>query len=219
MMTRSPLFGFSYSDEQWSQIEQSLRYLRPDGSDLENACQRLHWAGAEYASAVKNGPTSEQEREKRRGTWIKIGRLGKELQALLSPEHVEQRFQVPQLKGLPLPDQKPYGDVLAALIKINAEADYLVRHYRPMTEDGYPRVTPKAKFQSDVLDVWTSLGGELKFSRHPVAKKVRGPLARYFSAAAHPLVGGSLETLPDILKSHGLRVAALQKWSAKAPER
>ena len=70
--------------------------------------------------------------------------------------------------------------------------------------------SPKAAYQSSVLDVWTDLGGQLKFSRHPNTGKIKGPLARYFSAVTQPVHGGSPESLPDIIERHVAGKAALK---------
>jgi hypothetical protein len=62
-----------------------------------------------------------------------------------------------------------------------------------------------------VLEVWTDLGGKLKFSRHPNTKKIGGPLVRYYSAATKPVHGGSPESLRDAIKRYKAQKAVPKK--------
>jgi hypothetical protein len=67
-------------------------------------------------------------------------------------------------------------------------------------------------FHFRVLEVWTDLGGKLQISRHPTTGKIKGPLARYFAAATQPVLGGSLESLPDILARQKKLMEAFHKY-------
>lgn len=66
-----------------------------------------------------------------------------------------------------------------------------------------PFNNPRLTYEFEVLSIWTSLGGELKVSRHPRTGKIQGPLARFFRAVTIPVMGTSapsLESLPDIVQ-------------------
>jgi hypothetical protein len=73
------------------------------------------------------------------------------------------------------------------------------------------KARPKAQYQFEVLEVWTRLGGETNFSRHPTTGEIGGPLTRYFCAVTQPVHGGSPESLPDILGRYEAREATLEE--------
>jgi hypothetical protein len=75
---------------------------------------------------------------------------------------------------------------------------------------------PKARYQFELLDIWTSLGGGLGIAHGDPddGTKVTGPLSRYFAAAAVPVCGGSLQTLRDITKNYknAIRDGTWRPW-------
>ena len=75
---------------------------------------------------------------------------------------------------------------------------------------------PKACYQFELLDIWTSLGGGLGIAHGDPddGTKVTGPLSRYFAASAGPVCGGSLQTLRDITKNYkdAIRDGSWRQW-------
>ena len=202
---------FDYTDEQWADIERSLLHLKPGQAALENARNELVQAARIHLSELLDEALGHRNIEK----WIakectRIKKLSDDLLASLT--------RVARFEGLgnPRPGSQPavepYKEEQLAVARLKAMA--VARLARP-NDDGFPEATRRQWFHFHVLHVWTELGGELRFSRHPTTRKIKGPLARYFTAATQPVCGGSLESLRDILKRQESMLAAVKHWAAK----
>ena len=201
----SDFLEFEYTDEQWAQIERSLFHLKPEEMDLKKARTKLTRAGRDCRKAN----TSSQKDERRLLTrcWTRVAKLSVDLMNLLDRiddlEHAP-----PDPNGVPM---DPWLKHKIALKGLNAVAQTQLA--APKDDgDGFPTAGPRIWFQFYVLEFWTILGGKLQFSRHARTGKITGPLARYFSAATQPALGGSLENLPDIVKRHKRMRLALNNW-------
>lgn len=80
----------------------------------------------------------------------------------------------------------------------------LLKRYADIKLDGIwlRELKPTVEFHFQVLRAWVALGGELKVSYDAITGKVRGPLARYFSAVTKGVTGASTNSLRDIIKQH-----------------
>jgi hypothetical protein len=62
---------------------------------------------------------------------------------------------------------------------------------------------PRMYYYRDLLRIWTrKIGGQLRFSRHPISGEPRGPLIRFLRAATGPVLGAeapSVESLADAI--------------------
>jgi hypothetical protein len=198
--------AFEYADEKWAEIERSLRYLQPGEKDLGKARRRLGDAARSYRLQRLNAPGEKTRQRWFARDWARIFNLSEELMRLL---HRRSKLEEgpPDPNGGPPLD--PWRDHKKTLMNLNVDARG--RMAAVGTIDGFPRARPRVWFQFRVLELWTHLGGKLQFSRRPNTHKISGPLARYFSAATQPVVGGSLESLPDIVKRHKAMALALSK--------
>jgi hypothetical protein len=196
--------AFAYTEEQWAEIERSLRHLNPSQADLESAREKLERAARSYRLQGANAPTEKAQRKWLVRHWTRIAELSAELERLV--------IHVSVCPG-------PPGDLWNELIPLEClERDLMKlkviareRLAEPRDDDGFPKASPRAWFQFRVLETWTLLGGKLKYSRHPRTHKITGPLVRYYAAATQPVIGGSPESLPDILKRHKVMRAAINK--------
>jgi hypothetical protein len=202
---------FDYTDEQWADIERSLLHLQPGQAALERARNELVQAARINLSELLDEALGRRNREK----WI-----AKEWTAIKksSDDLLRSLTKVARFEGHDSPPGRQtrieaYKDEQPAVARLNAMA--VARLAGPKIDDGFPKATRRQWFQFHVLHVWTELGGELRFSRHPTRGKIKGPLARYFAAATQPVCGGSLESLRDILKRQESMLAAVKQWAAK----
>jgi hypothetical protein len=206
--TRFP-FG-SYSDEQWANVEKALQHLEPKRTDLEDARTLLEFAlkGLLFSVAkTYDRPTFRERRKTAEREWARISKLTREVQRLWRARMADEPPVPPG--NLKPPSHKMVSDGLLLLDMIATR-----KCANEEIDDGFPKAKPQTKFNHAVLDVWTRLGGELKFSRHPKTQKIKGPLARYFEAATKCIYGGSLESLPDIVRRDKQYSAELKKWRA-----
>jgi hypothetical protein len=198
---------FDYTDEQWADIERSLLHLQPDQAALERARNELVQAARINLSERLDEALGRKRLEECVAKeWARIEKSSDDLLGSLT--------RVARFEGHDSPPgSEPYKDDEIALARLNAMAK--ARLARPKIDDGFPKATRRQWFQFHVLHVWTDLGGELQFSRHPTTRKVKGPLARYFVAATQPVCGGSLESLRDILDWQESMLPAVKQWAAK----
>jgi hypothetical protein len=203
---------FDYTDEQWAEIEKSLRYLQPNQADLEKACSRLQFAARQYRSHVMN-ILKDQAREKGfTRCWVRVAKLSKALiESLVLLDKYELHAPDPDHPDRRHDYYKEHKDVLFKLQVIAR-----MRLTQPTIDDGFPKAGPRVWFQFGVLKIWTDLGGKLQISRHPTTAKIKGPLVRYFSAAAQPVQGGSLESLPDVVARQKTLMAAIEKYRSSS---
>jgi hypothetical protein len=190
------------------EIAKSIQHFLAKADAYEKALLKLQSSARSFFLETFNRPGLKQQKKWRLNHWTKVDKL---VDALM-PEffwltHDERNNGPPHPYG-----KEPYHEDLLAPMKISVMAKSQIVSLGGKIDDGYPKTTAKTVYHSSVLDVWTELGGKLKFSRHPRTGKIKGPLARYFSAVTQPVHGGSPESLPDIIKRHLAQKAALDKW-------
>jgi hypothetical protein len=197
-----------YTDEQWAGIERALQHLQASQVNLKEARERLGVAAARCRREIASAPRRQTQKRLLARDWTRITKLSDELIRLLSHvEVLEPRPADPEGRR----PTEIWCDHKLALMKLN---DLARSHFAaPKLDDGYgyPTASPRAWFQFTALELWTRLGGKLQFSRHARTNKIAGPLVRYFSAASLPVLGGSPESLPDILKRHKAMALAFNK--------
>jgi hypothetical protein len=219
---------FAYTDKQWADIEQSLRYLQPNQAAVETARRQAlerrvatyGWpplttqdlrtvlcnAASRYLFGGVNGPALASKNKEIAKRWTRTLTLSDDLRGSLTTVATLEEHP-------PNPDGGPphdfYQDHKLALEKLSKLAR---RRSAEAINDGFPKVRSRAWFHFRVLEVWTDLGGKLQISRHPTTGKIKGPLARYFVAATQPVHGGSLESLPDILARQKTLMQALHEY-------
>jgi hypothetical protein len=222
--------AFEYSEEQWIEIAKSIEHFHAKPDVYEKAFLKLQNSARSFFLETLNAPGLKRQKKWRVNHWTKAGKLAEALMSVF--------FWLARDEGNNGPpssrnESKSYHQELLALMKIRLLATAHIVSLGGKADDGYrklgpeavalmkaivtaddvsyPRTTAKSAYHSDVLDVWTELGGKLKFSRHPTKGKIKGPLARYFSAVTYPVHGGSPESLPDIIERHVAQKAALEK--------
>jgi hypothetical protein len=216
---------YPYTQQQWDEIEKSFAHLQPDDQATVRARRRLLTAARGVIQEVVTGPALAEHKTKAEQDWRKISELVKEIKGLLRVRLRLDWIYTVGAEQIALPHKLPpelwsddwpilYRDIPEGLIKLEAIADQATRVYG-QRDERYPKTTPQVWFKCTVLDVWSCLGGRLRFSSHPRTHKVRGPLARYFSAATQPVMGGSLESLPDMIARHHSLQRYLEKYSEK----
>jgi hypothetical protein len=198
--------AFEYTEVQWAEIVRSLQHLQPNEEDLGKARRRLGDAARRYRLQKVNAAGDKTRQRWFARDWARIVKLSDELMRLLHRRsNLEE--EPPHPNGEPPAD--PWREHQEALMKLNFVARASLA---ASNDDGFPKASWRAWYQFDVLETWTRLGGKLQFSRHPQKHKITGPLARYFSAVTQPMLGGSLESLPDIVKRHKAMALALNRW-------
>ena len=202
---------FDYTDEQWADIERSLLHLKPDQAALERARNELVQAARINLSELLDDALGSRNIKKWIAKeWARIEKLSDDLLGSLTKVATFEEL------GNPRPGRQsavePYKEEQLAVARLKAMA---VARLAGPNDDGFPKATKRRWFQFHVLHVWTELGGELRFSRHPRTREIKGPLARYFTAATQPVCRGSLESLPDILRRQESMLAAVKHWAAK----
>jgi hypothetical protein len=200
MLRAAAYFTFDYSPEEWAKIAKSLESLNAKRKAIEKTRVRLRNSARSYLVSKLNGPGHARQKKERLRHWVKVVGLS---HTLIKEFHNLAAYE--PKNGPPNPDgseREPYNAEMLALMMIKVMAESHVASLSGNSDDGYPKARPKAHFQFDVLEVWTSLGGKLGFSRHPHTKKIGGPLVRYFSAATEPVHGGSPESLPDVIERY-----------------
>ena len=197
--------AIDFTSEEWKRIKENLTVLKPSSLELEHAEIYLRDAVRHYIKWPAWQSELETEYRRQIREWTKVMKLTEQLSSVLTPLNDEQiRHVSPPL---------PYNGILEELASLQHKAQYLVQHFNNnKLKKPYPNGNPKFIFQFDVLDLWLLLGGQLRFSRNMGTGKITGPLARYFNAVAHPIVGGQLASLPDILKRY-------KRWRMAVPNR
>ena len=190
----SPFFRiFDYTAAQWDQIEKTLTTrATPDATAsgaMEKACLDLRNSACLYLLRHQNPPTANTK--DRAKLWREIANLSNALMSKLSDFPFDEQWNINE-----------YHEGLSGLwIKA---LSHLAEESEQRQKMKQKALKPKARYQFEVLDVWTSLGGNLGIahgSRVDV-DKVTGPLSRYFAAVTGPVCGGSLLSLKDIRESY-----------------
>jgi hypothetical protein len=201
----------SYTNTQWDQIKLALQHLKPTDDNLQRARVDLDRAVNRFLASFAvsfSGPTVAEIIKLERKNWLRMAELVRELRRLWKNRDA---YGPPIPPGCtPWKGDKIIDDGLLALD--------VVANSRCAIKDGVddsPKASGRTRFHHEVLEVWTTLGGQLKFSRHPTTHKITGPLARYFKAATSCVHGGSLESLPGIIARHRTFAMELREWRAR----
>jgi hypothetical protein len=193
----SPFFElFNYTPVQWEEIKKTLTTRATPGAmapgAMEKACYDLRNSACLYVLKIQNHGLQTKNVVQ---LWRKVADLTTALESKL--------WELPEEKAY------SYYEVLSDLyfMAVSRLADKLEQ----------PKVLkPKARYQFEVLDVWTSLGGKLGIAHgdRDHGDRVTGPLSRYFAATAGPVCGGSLHTLKDIRENYknAVRDGTWRQW-------
>jgi hypothetical protein len=187
-----------YTDKDWTRIAESLYVLGCSAETIAGLRRTLSWLAFCYDSQIVNGPVHERDHVEKLRRWKRVLKLSSALTAEIEIFAFQDFGCVPPKgdgSGL-----HPYDEELLLLKKLKAFAASRVVDLSPVPS--LPKMTPKQWYQSKVLEIWTSHGGKLRFSRNHGTQKIEGPLVRYFSAVTIPVYGGSPESLPDILERY-----------------
>lgn len=174
--------SFDYSDEEWTEIEQSAR-LTCNKQLTDEVRQRLRQAGALYLTLSRAGNKFlKQQQLASISSWQSIRRLAGELHEQLD------KANVPRVDG------SKYGTLLKSLAKLTNNSSI---------SSAKSLQSPRENYYSDVLGVWLDeLGGRLGLSRGSNTHKLGGPLVRFFRAVTCPVLktdAPALETISDIV--------------------
>jgi hypothetical protein len=205
--------AFEYTEEEWAEIVRSLQHLQLSEGDLRNVRRRLGSAASWYRQQKANAPREKAQERWLRRAWAKIAKRSDEMMRFL--DRYSELLTPPSPSGGPVFDHFAHEREILTKVKVDARDARDVRGRfakSRLIDDGYPTAGPRTWYQFHVLETWTRLGGKLQFSRHPQKHKITGPLARYFSAVTQPVLGGSLESLPDIVKRHKAVRLVYFKW-------
>jgi hypothetical protein len=183
--------SFDYSDEEWTEIEQSAQ-LTCNEPLTDEVKQRLRQAGALYLTLSRAGSKFlKQQQLAFISSWQSIRRLASELREQLD------KAQVPRVDG------GKYGTLLKSLAKLTNDSSI---------SPAKSLQSPRENYYSDVLGVWVDeLGGSLRLSRGSSRHKLGGPLVRFFRAVTCPVLEAdapALETISDIVGRERNRRAA-----------
>jgi hypothetical protein len=182
-----------YTDQQRTEVKRCLRHLNADEAAVEDELDRLEWGAGYYQYYT----LMIQQFKLDDRSWATIAKRATELEELL---RLRSEAEAENSNG----GCRPHHHYILALQELRHDAIF-----RSRTWVRFGPTRPRVLFQSFVLHCWTRMGGTLKFSRHPETRKITGPLARYFFAATESVIGGSLESLPDV-------VARQRSWEQEA---
>jgi len=194
----------SFTDKEWAEIAGTLSILKPSDDALQFARTELNEARKAYVANCNTSPWA-QRRKKELTEWRKIEKHAAELERLLQSRFNDDPSNAPDAKDWRGENFKLALARLRDTAKLQSFCENLNRQVRA------PKANVRAWFHFAVLNVWTKLGGQLKFSRHPTQRYVKGPLPRYFSAVTKPVHEVSLETLPDIVKRHKVLMPLMER--------
>jgi len=190
---------FNYSEEEWSEIEVAIQVVRK--GPLPKKARKWLVGEARWYLAARSQLINE------RRTWQKATLLAERLRQLIWGV-AERDRQLMVRAGYSMKKSQAtanifYSEDLGAVARIRDSVEAVARGYERYPTEGAHFDNPKLMYQFKVLLIWTSLGGELRVSRHPKHGKVQGPLARFFRAVTGPVMGAltpSPESLPDIIE-------------------
>jgi hypothetical protein len=198
----SPFFClYDYTEAQWDTIKKTLSTPATPGAMTPGAMERACYDLRNSACVYLLGQNRPADKTKNMAElWRKVAQRVSDLMT--------------SLQELPYNEWVTEHEALIDLFEmaVSRSADELEK--QPKIK---PRVLkPKARYQFELLDIWTSLGGGLGIAHGDPENgtKVTGPLSRYFAASAGPVCGGSLQTLKDITKNYkdAIRDGTWRQW-------
>jgi hypothetical protein len=202
----SPFFClFDYTAAEWDKIKKTLATPATPGAlipgEIEKACYDLRNSSCLYKLRSENHP--EATTRNKAELWRKVAERVSDLMSKLE--------ELPYDEWVTTDDHEALTDLFETALSRLADELEKQSKIKPKA------LKPKARYQFELLDVWTSLGGGLGIAHGDPndETKVTGPLSRYFAAAAGPVCGGSLQTLRDITRNYknAVRDGAWQQWS------
>ncbi len=197
-----------YTETQWSEIERSIAHFKLSSSDRDAIRSRLEMAVDVFIRGDFHNPDREACEKRARQQWAKIEKLSNELRELLAfRSRKETQGGPPSSDCKRAPDR--YRDIQAVLLGLTAIAKGRQEAQTVLETMASGKRAPRAWYLYAVLSAWTDVGGALRISRHPLTGRISGPLARYFAAVTQPIIGGSIESLPDIVARQKIRMADL----------
>jgi hypothetical protein len=208
---------FDYSQAEWSEIEAAARAVLPDGEPLPNAARVSLVENARYYRAEAHSRMQPWPKERR--DWQKIVQLSEYLHQAVSAM-IERRVDWLTIFGAPeraRDARRRLQHRLKGVSEIKLSAKFMLDNLSKTDR------RPARAFQSSVLAVWTSFGGELRSARHPKTGRPGGPLIRFLQAVTIPVMGASapsLESLPAIIRrrKRALEESAARKAAARTPK-
>jgi hypothetical protein len=187
---------FDYSEAEWSEIEAAARAVLPDGKALPNEVRETLVEYARlYQIRIRMPPLSKDNQD-----WQKVARLSERLHQALKV--VSERIDEPEGQKFFRRRAEATLKRLLEIKELAEEMNISPKHMGVLWKIvGGEYLPPRLRYQSDVLEVWASLGGQLRFSRSK--KGPQGPLIRFFQAVTSPVMGASApsaESIPDIIR-------------------
>jgi len=181
---------FDYSKAEWSNIEEPIRAI---GKSLPNDVRELLVENArDYRAGITMQPQAKERRD-----WQRILRLCEHLHQVVSVM-AEEEVKFFNIYG-ELKEAKRFRRWVDNSLRGVLQIKLLAKDRIKVERDPPARVL----FQDNVLYIWTYLGGQLRFARHPKTGRPQGPLIRFFQAATIPVMGASapsLESVPNIIR-------------------
>jgi hypothetical protein len=199
---------FEYSRAEWSNIEAAARAILPNDKPLPNEVRMALVDRARvYQSRTRLALAKDNQ------DWQKVARLSERLHQAL---RVASEQSVEIIRVVQGPREAKYvrrwlEAYLEKLLEIKDHAEAVIipakeMNYRPA----------RVWYQSEVLEIWVRLGGQLRFSRSK--RGPQGPLIRFFQAVTGPVMGASApspESIPDIVRRERFRGRRLAVIAAK----
>jgi hypothetical protein len=193
-----PASQFSYSEEEWLEIETAIQVLRKGA--LPKKVRKWLVGEARWYLAESGLP-----RDWWQSLWKKAASKTEDARQVICTI-AERHLEVLNRPGYPkkrdrLFVNRLYDEDLRTLVRIRERAKEEAESDKWSSEAAHYD-NPKFMYEFKVLLIWTELGGKLAISRHWKTQKIQGPLARFFRAATIPVMrdsAPSLESLPDIV--------------------
>jgi hypothetical protein len=189
---------FNYSEEEWLAIETAIQAVRK--GTLPKKIRKWLVGEARWYLADRIHPNERREWEKAAFHVEKarqlISGIAERLLELFNKAGYAEKIGQAVVNRV-------FGEDLGDLTRIRDEAKETAELNKKGPINGAHFDNMKFMYVFKVLLIWTSLGGELKVSRHPRHGNIQGPLARFFRAVTVPVMGPSApspESLPEILR-------------------
>jgi hypothetical protein len=217
--------SFDYSAGEWSVIERAAPPARdyPQLTVLDLRWDLRLSAEMFQQQRLEGNHGKQKSMElKRKELWKRLARLSGEAKSVLSELRngdvslqIAKHPQRPRVGQIIIRSPLSLGSLGVRSGVRNAEQDgMLAMMHNELPPECFAvltrHVAAKVRYQSQVLQAWLFLGGELKHSTN--CGVVDGPLWRFFAAVAKPVMGKEMPKrsgFPDIVDREKRRIAAL----------
>jgi hypothetical protein len=189
---------FNYSEEEWLAIEAAIQVVRK--RPLPKKIRKWLVGEARWYLADRNQPNERREWQKASLHVEKARQVIFDIAARIRERYNEAGYAKKIGQSV---FNRVFGQNLRDLTRIRDDAKETAEFNKKGPTNGAHYDNPKFMYEFKVLRIWTSLGGELRLSRHPLDGSIRGPLARFFRAVTVPVMGPSApspESLPEIVR-------------------